>query len=297
MRREANELRKLLLVLLIPLGLLAWWAAQVRSRPPQVPFARVTRETLVSTLPTNGKVEPVEWSAVRAEAEGLVRTVPVHEGQTVDKGAVLATLSETGLAADIAAAQARVAQANAELASVEAGGKNAELADIQNELAKARFDRDAAEREYGLPAPPGREAGRHAGRSGRGAPENAGSGPEYPGPRTAPRGAGGEDGPAGCARPAARCRGRAGGSPRQVRRNGRPRSAGGYGLRTDSAARRLPEAGRTGGRRRNIDQLRVRVYVDEPELGRVEVGQPVTITWDALPGKAVGRHRRGLPPR
>jgi HlyD family secretion protein len=38
----------------------------------------------------------------------------------------------------------------------------------------------------------------------------------------------------------------------------------------------------------NIGQtgrLRVRVYVDEPELGRVQAGQPVTITWDALPGR------------
>jgi HlyD family secretion protein len=34
-----------------------------------------------------------------------------------------------------------------------------------------------------------------------------------------------------------------------------------------------------------MDRLRVRVYVDEPELGRVSVGQPVTITWDALPGR------------
>ena len=33
-------------------------------------------------------------------------------------------------------------------------------------------------------------------------------------------------------------------------------------------------------------RLRVRVYVDEPELGRVAVGQPVTITWDALPGQS-----------
>jgi HlyD family secretion protein len=35
-----------------------------------------------------------------------------------------------------------------------------------------------------------------------------------------------------------------------------------------------------------LDRLRVRVYVDEPELGRVAVGQPVTIDWDALPGRA-----------
>jgi len=33
-----------------------------------------------------------------------------------------------------------------------------------------------------------------------------------------------------------------------------------------------------------LDKLRVRVYVDEPELGRIAVGQPVAITWDALPG-------------
>jgi HlyD family secretion protein len=35
----------------------------------------------------------------------------------------------------------------------------------------------------------------------------------------------------------------------------------------------------------HIDRLRVRVYVDEPLLGRVAPGQPVTIRWEALPGK------------
>jgi HlyD family secretion protein len=34
-----------------------------------------------------------------------------------------------------------------------------------------------------------------------------------------------------------------------------------------------------------LDRLRVRVYIDEPELGRVALGQPVTITWQALPGR------------
>jgi HlyD family secretion protein len=34
------------------------------------------------------------------------------------------------------------------------------------------------------------------------------------------------------------------------------------------------------------ERLRVRVYVDEPELGRIAAGQPVTINWDALPGRA-----------
>jgi RND family efflux transporter MFP subunit len=34
-----------------------------------------------------------------------------------------------------------------------------------------------------------------------------------------------------------------------------------------------------------INQLRVTVYVDEPELGRVEKGMPVNITWDAMAGR------------
>jgi HlyD family secretion protein len=34
-----------------------------------------------------------------------------------------------------------------------------------------------------------------------------------------------------------------------------------------------------------LDRLRVRLYVDEPELGRVAEQQPVTITWEALGGK------------
>jgi len=34
----------------------------------------------------------------------------------------------------------------------------------------------------------------------------------------------------------------------------------------------------------DIKKLRVKVYVDEPELGRVAPGMAVTITWDAMPG-------------
>jgi multidrug efflux pump subunit AcrA (membrane-fusion protein) len=34
-----------------------------------------------------------------------------------------------------------------------------------------------------------------------------------------------------------------------------------------------------------LNQLRVIVYVDEPDLGRVAKAMPVTISWDALPGR------------
>jgi len=34
-----------------------------------------------------------------------------------------------------------------------------------------------------------------------------------------------------------------------------------------------------------LDRVRVTVYVDEPDLGRIAKGKPVTITWDAMPGR------------
>jgi RND family efflux transporter MFP subunit len=44
-----------------------------------------------------------------------------------------------------------------------------------------------------------------------------------------------------------------------------------------------------------LDQLRVILYVDEPELGRVAEGMPVTITWDAQPGRKWKGKVEGLP--
>ena len=34
-----------------------------------------------------------------------------------------------------------------------------------------------------------------------------------------------------------------------------------------------------------LEKVRVKVYVDEPDLGRIGNGMPVTITWDAMPGR------------
>ena len=102
-------------------------------------FARVKRETVISTLPTNGKLEPIEWMAVRADAAGLVDRLPVKEGQRVAKAAVLAELRAPGLAAELSARQAQVEQAQAELATIERGGKASELAEIASSLARARL--------------------------------------------------------------------------------------------------------------------------------------------------------------
>jgi HlyD family secretion protein len=36
----------------------------------------------------------------------------------------------------------------------------------------------------------------------------------------------------------------------------------------------------------NLRRVQVRAFVDEPELGKLATGQPISISWDALPGKS-----------
>ena len=84
-------MKKLLLFVLVAgVAAVIVWGVLRKSDPPKVSFARVRRQTLVSTLPTNGKVEPSVWQAVRAETGGVVSRAPVEDGQPVATGAVLA---------------------------------------------------------------------------------------------------------------------------------------------------------------------------------------------------------------
>jgi multidrug efflux pump subunit AcrA (membrane-fusion protein) len=79
------SLRKVLWFVLpaVILGALGWWIHRRSSGPPEAPFARVQRERLVSTLVTNGRAEPWEWVAVRAERPGLIERVAVEKGARV----------------------------------------------------------------------------------------------------------------------------------------------------------------------------------------------------------------------
>ena len=278
-------MKKLLLLIPIPVAALVWWLYAARTGPPEAPFAKVRRETLTSTLHTNGKAEPVEWSTVRAEAGGLVRTVPVEEGGLVDKGAVLATLSDTGLEAEVRAAEARVAQARAELNTLEAGGRSAELAEIQNNLARARYDREVAEREHAsLRRLVEKQAATRAEveaaeRRMREADLQIEALERKRGSLVSRND-----------RSAAQARLRDAEAALQLARERvtetvvrAPMAGVVYNLPVRPGS--FLEEGAPVAEIGQLDRLRVRVYVDEPELGRVQVGQPVTITWDARPGR------------
>ncbi len=279
-------MRKLFLALLVPLAALgAWWFYRSQNDILRIPFARATRETLVSTLTTNGKVEPVEWAAVHVEKAGLVQEVLVQQGQAISKDEPIATMTTTGLQADVDAAQARVAQARADLATIRGGGKQAQLTEIQNSLEKARLERDQASREYGSlqrlaekQAATAMEVAAARGKLRQAeldieALERKRAALVNQNDRTVAEARLRE---AEAALDLARSR-----LAQTVIRS--PLAGTAYEVTARPGAYLQP--GDLVARVGRLDHIHVRIYVDEPEVGRVAVGQPVTITWDALPGK------------
>ncbi|HUB79663.1 MAG TPA: efflux RND transporter periplasmic adaptor subunit [Bryobacteraceae bacterium] len=278
-------MKKLLLVLLLVVVAVIAWGVFRRTTPPSVTFARVKRETLVSTLPTNGKAEPFEWQPVRSETEGLVSRLNVAEGQAVTKGAVMAVLSDPAKQADVDTAQAKLSEAEANLASLEAGPKPAELTEIDNAAARASLDLQAADRELAT--------------SQRLAEKQAATTAEVTAARDKVNQIkaliAGLDKRRRDATPqtdiaAARARVE---DARVALKLAQQQAAQGeihaplsgvvYGLAVRPGAYLNP--GDLVANVGELDRLRVRVYVDEPELGRIALGQPVTITWQGLPDK------------
>ncbi len=278
-------MKKLLVALLIVVAAVIGWAMVRRNRPPVVNFVRAERRNIVSTLPTNGKVEPLEWQAVRAEMAGVIREVPVREGGPVAQGATLAVMDDTALQAEVDAATARVAEARANMAAAEAGGTPAEITELDNSVSRAKLDLQQAQREYeslrrlvekqaATPA----EANAALDKVRQAEAEIAGLEKRRNSFKSQPQVA------------AARARLDDAEAGLKLARQKASQTV----IRTPVAGVVYQLAARpgsfieAGGLIANVgrmDQIRVRLYVDEPELGRVHQGDAVTITWDALQGK------------
>ena len=278
-------MKKLLLLLVLgAAGVIAWGIFR-KSDPAQVNFTRAKRQTLISTLSTNGKVEPVEWEAVHAETNGLIDKLKVHEGDSLAKNAELASLNDPALLADIESADAKLAEARASLAAAEAGARPADVTAIENSLARARFNLQQATTESA-------SLRRLAEKQAATAVEVQAAQDKVKQFELEIQGLEKRRGalvsPPDLAAAQARLRDAEAAlklaRQREVKSSVRAPIAGVvYGL-----AVRAGSFVHTGDLLMNIgrlDRLRVRVYVDEPELGRVSPRQPVTIRWQALPSK------------
>lgn len=258
------------------------------TKPENVQAVRVVevkQEPLVSSLSTNGKVEPTDSSELRATQAGFVKKILVKEGDAVRKGQLLMELGRTQEAAEAAKARAELEAAQAELATIERGGTAAEIHENERRLQAARAARNEA--EHILTA------------NERLLAKNAIPRLEVDESREKLRQA---ERDLAYQEQLARRRYNEDDKKRAVARLESARAAAAYAQQQlGSTTVTAPVSGTvysvpvkegnfvpTGellARVGNLNRVRVRTYVDEPELGRLAPGLEVNVHWDALPAQ------------
>jgi HlyD family secretion protein len=266
-------------------GVLVWALLKLKSQPPEVQFARAIRETIHSSITTNGKVEPIEWAAARAERGGPVKNIMVDRGKHVAKGQPLVELDASEANAALVAAHARSAAARAELGVIDKGGRASDLTDIANNLERARHELEVAQKNYETAQ---RMEAKQIGTKMEviAAKEKVEAAQiEIHGLEQRRTGLAGNFDRASAqarldeAEAAARL------AEIQIQQSIVRSPIEGTVYQFELKPGAFLTAGDTVASIGRLDQVRVNVDVDEPDLGHVAVGMPVVITWDALAGR------------
>ena len=116
-----------------------------RDNPVPVRTAVVEQTTIRSLVSTNGKIEPVNNFEAHAPVSTNVQRVFVKEGDSVKKGRLLLVLDDAGARAQAARAQTQLRAAQADLSAAERGGSQEEVLSLEAQLVKAGTDRDSAQ--------------------------------------------------------------------------------------------------------------------------------------------------------
>jgi HlyD family secretion protein len=103
-------------------------------------------QDLIKNSSTNGRVEPQQIFEAHAPEATTVKKVYVHVGEKVHAGQLLVSLDDTNARARLAAATAALRTAQAAYQTVQGGGSQQEQIVLASNIAKAQIDRDQAAR-------------------------------------------------------------------------------------------------------------------------------------------------------
>ena len=111
----------------------------------EIRAAAVTHQNLVKSVPTNGKVEPINDFRAHAEGPGVVAKIFVKVGQKVKSGDLLIQMNDADAVARLAAAKASLSTAQASMHDLQQGGSQDERIALQGDLSRAKIQQQQAE--------------------------------------------------------------------------------------------------------------------------------------------------------
>jgi HlyD family secretion protein len=145
-----RKLRNRTLILLVLAGIVAFFLVRLSGRQPVAKISATVpvRQSITSSISSNGKVEPISPFTVSAQSDTFVQKVHGSEGQNVKKGQLLLELDVRDMTAQLASAKARLLRAEDDLRAAEAGGRADEAARMGDDLAKAQAQRDRLQQKH-----------------------------------------------------------------------------------------------------------------------------------------------------
>ena len=257
----------------------------LHQTPLKVRAVAVKRGPIRSVVSTNGKVEPVQNFEAHAPIATTVKRLLVKEGDHVRKGQLLFELDDSNIRTQAARAQSQMKAAQANLAATKNSGTQEEVLTLTAQLVKAHSARDVAQRNL--------DAYKRLQQDGAASP--------------------------GEVRQAEQTLQSAQADvtlleQKQKERYSEPEIARTVAQLTEAQAayedaadaltkssERAPFDGtiyslpvkqgafvQTGDlllQEADLSHVLVRAFVDEPDIGRLQFGQRVEVTWDAVPGR------------
>jgi len=261
----------------------------------QVRVVAASRQSLESSISTNGRVEPVMNYPVFSPLATTVKAVHVQTGDQVEAGKILLTLDDIQARARVAAAEAglRTAEAMLDVAMhngtlAERQASAADITRLQIEHDQAQHDLDALTKLNAAGAASASEVAAATQRvqiaeAALEASQTSAKG-HYSSTEIARAQAAVQDAEAALA------------AARDVESKTvvrAPASGTVYTLNVLPAD--YVEEGKLLLQLADLKNERVRAYFDEPEIGSLAVGQPITIKWDARPGDKWRGHIERVP--
>jgi HlyD family secretion protein len=256
----------------------------------EVRAAAVNHQNLISSVSTNGKVEPIGEFQAYAPAAGVVGKVYVQVLEKVRAGDLLLKMDDSDAVAKLATANATLRTAEATLHDMEQGGSQEEHISLSGDLSRAQLQQQNTTKnlaalkqleQKGAASPSEVAAAEQQLQSANNSVQSLQM-------RSTQRYS-----------PADKARVEAQVADARAALAAAQSSYDAYNIRTPQAGTvystpvstyDFVPAGETLIAVADLNKIQVHAYFDEPEIGKLAVGQAVKITWDAKPNQTWHGH-------
>ncbi|HTW57567.1 MAG TPA: efflux RND transporter periplasmic adaptor subunit [Terriglobales bacterium] len=255
------------------------------NSPLRVRAAAVERGPIRSLVSTNGKIEPIQNFEAHAPVATTVKRLLVKEGDHVRKGQLLLQLDDDDIRTQASRALVQVRDAQAALAALRNSGTHEEVITLDAQLTKARSARDEARHTL--------EALRRLQQEGAASPGEVRQAEDTLRQAQADLTLDEQKKKDRYSEPeVAKIQAQA--SEAQAAYDAAEDALSKSNVRApfDGIVYSLPvkqgtfvQAGELMLQEADLSHVLVRAFVDEPDIGRLQPGQPVEVSWDALPGR------------